>query len=167
MPVWKSRPWYPLLLEMLMDLPALLPLHAKLLHLPMFPSQVHPLIEKKINLAIWPVSGNPSKSEGFLKGCPKYCFPPGDPLEKHYQSAWKSFDSWCFGKSEDPISCPVNIVLEFLTDLFDKGLQYRTINTYRSAISMTHLPLDGSLIGNSICATCFLLFLSFRNVFRK
>ena len=73
-PVWKSRPWYPLLLEMLMDLPALLPLHAKLLHLPMFPSQVHPLIEKKINLAVWPVSGNPSKSEGFLKGCPKYCF---------------------------------------------------------------------------------------------
>ena len=68
--------------------------------------------------------------------------------EKHYQSAWKLFDSWCFGKSEDPISCPVNIVLEFLTDLFDKGLQYRTINTYRSAISMTHLPLDDSLIGS-------------------
>ena len=73
----------PSLLEMLMDLPALLPLHAKLLHLPMFPSQVHPLIEKKINLAIWPVSGNPSKSEGFLKGCPKYCFPPGDPVQRN------------------------------------------------------------------------------------
>ena len=67
--------------------------------------------------------------------------------EKHYQSAWKSFHSWCFEKLEDPISCPVNIVLEFLTDLFDKSLQYRTINTYRSAISVTHLPLDGSLIG--------------------
>ena len=82
-PVWKSRPWYPLLLEMLMGLPALLPLHAKLLHLPMFLSQVHPLIEKKINLAVWPVSGNPSKSEGFLKGCPKYCFPPGDPVQRN------------------------------------------------------------------------------------
>ena len=82
-PVWKSRPWYPLLLEMLMDLPELLPLHAKLLHLPMFPSQVHPLIEKKINLAVWPVLGNPSKSEGFLKGCPKYCFPPGDPVQRN------------------------------------------------------------------------------------
>ena len=82
-PVWKSRPWYPLLLEMLMDLPALLPLHDKLLHLPMFPSQVHPLIEKKINLVVWPVSGNPSKSEGFLKGCPKYCFPPGDPVQRN------------------------------------------------------------------------------------
>ena len=50
-PVWKSRPWYFLLLKMLMDLPALLPFHAKLRHFPMFPSQVHPLIEKKINLA--------------------------------------------------------------------------------------------------------------------
>ena len=25
--------------------------------------------------------------------------------KKHYQSAWKSFDSWCFKASEDPISC--------------------------------------------------------------
>ena len=47
--------------------------------------------------------------------------------EIHYQSAWKSFDNWYF-ESEDPISCPINIVSEFLTDLFDKGLQYRTIN---------------------------------------
>ena len=68
--------------------------------------------------------------------------------EKHYQSAWTSFDSWCFEKSEDLISCPVNIVLEFLTDLFNKGLQYRTINTYCSAISKTHLPVDDSLIGS-------------------
>ena len=37
---------------------------------------------------------------------------------------------------------------EFLIDLFDKGLQCRTINTYHSAISMTHLPVDGSLIGS-------------------
>ena len=68
--------------------------------------------------------------------------------EKHYQSAWKSFDSWCFEKSEDPASCPVNIALEFFNDLSDKGLQYQTINTYHSAVSMTHLPVDGSLIGS-------------------
>ena len=52
MPVWKSQPWYPLLLEMLIDLPALLTLHAKLLHFPVFPSQVHPLMKKKINLVV-------------------------------------------------------------------------------------------------------------------
>ena len=39
-------------------------------------------------------------------------------------------------------------MLEFLTDLFDKGLQYQTINSYRSVISMTHLPADGFLIGS-------------------
>ena len=42
--------------------------------------------------------------------------------------------------------CPENTVLEFLTALFDEGLQYRTINTYHCAISMTHLPVDSSLI---------------------
>ena len=32
--------------------------------------------------------------------------------ETHYQSKWKSFDNWCFEKTEDPISCPINIVSE-------------------------------------------------------
>ena len=30
----------------------------------------------------------------------------------------------------------------YLSDLYEKGLQYRTINSHRSAISMTHLPID-------------------------
>ena len=143
---------------MLIDRPALLPLHPKLLHFPMFSSQVYPLMKRKINLAVWPVLENLIKSEGFLKGCPKYCFHRSwrSSTEKHYQSAWKSFDSWCFEKSEDPVSCPVNIVLEFLTDLFDKGLQYRTINTYRCAISVTHLPVDGCLIGSHSLVSKFM-----------
>ena len=28
-----------------------------------------------------------------------------------------------------------------------KGLQYRTINSHRSAISMTHLPIDNVCVG--------------------
>ena len=42
-----------------------------------------PQVEKKINLAVWPVSGNPLKSKGFLKGCPEYCFPQGDPVQRN------------------------------------------------------------------------------------
>ena len=38
--------------------------------------------------------------------------------------------------------------LEFLSELFDNGLQYRTINVYRSAISASHLSLEGSSIGS-------------------
>ena len=147
-PVSKSRPLYNILLEMLIDRPALLPLHTKLLHLPMFPSQVHPLMKKKIDLAVWPVLRNPLKSEEFLKGCPKYCFPHGDAVQRSITTSQhgNNLIAGVLKNQKIPISCPVNIVSEFLTDLFDKGLQYRTINTYHSAISMTHLPVDGSLI---------------------
>jgi len=38
--------------------------------------------------------------------------------------------------------------MEFLTDQFDLGLQYRTINTIRSSISSTHPDIEGLAIGN-------------------
>jgi len=47
------------------------------------------------------------------------------------------------------MSCPT--FLEFLTSLFNEGLQYRTINIIRSAVSttasMTHNYTEGILIG--------------------
>ena len=53
-------------------------------------------------------------------------------------------------------------MLEFLIDLIDKGLQYRTINTYRNAISMIHLPVDSYLIGSHPLVSRFMkgVFLS-------
>ena len=63
--------------------------------------------------------------------------------EKQYQSAWKRFFSWCSQRSCDLFSCSLNIVLDYLVDLFYKGLEYSTINSHRSAISVTHLPVDG------------------------
>jgi len=42
----------------------------------------------------------------------------------------------------------VSEVLDFLLSLFDKGLQYRTLNVYRSAISTTHLPVEGLPLGS-------------------
>ncbi|XP_035659716.1 uncharacterized protein LOC118404611 isoform X2 [Branchiostoma floridae] len=64
-----------------------------------------------------------------------------------YSSSWRRWSRWCGGKSLDPISAPLNKVLDFLYRLFDKGLQYRTINVYRSAISSTHLNVEGRPIG--------------------
>ena len=37
--------------------------------------------------------------------------------------------------------------MEFLTKLFQDGLQYRTINTYRSAISKNHALIDSVQVG--------------------
>ena len=39
-------------------------------------------------------------------------------------------------------------IMEFLADQFDTGLQYRTINTLRLAISTTHPDIEGSSVGS-------------------
>ena len=68
--------------------------------------------------------------------------------ENHYQSAWHKFNIWCEEQSINSISCPVTEILSFLSDLYYNGMQYRTINLYRSAISITHAPVDGCIIGS-------------------
>jgi len=55
---------------------------------------------------------------------------------------------WCQGRKVDPVSCGVQPFLDFLTSLFEEGLQYRSINTIRSAVSSTHHAIDGSPIGS-------------------
>ena len=62
--------------------------------------------------------------------------------EKQYESAWKQFCRWCHKKSVNLFSCHLDSILLYLSDLYEKGLQYRTIDSNRSAISMTHLPTD-------------------------
>ena len=50
--------------------------------------------------------------------------------EKHYQSAWRKFNSWCEEQSINSISCPITEILSFLSDLYYNGMQYQTINLY-------------------------------------
>ena len=54
---------------------------------------------------------------------------------------------WCDRKQVDPLEAPVNLVVEFLSELYQKGLEYRTINVYHSAISAYHKPINGMLSG--------------------
>ena len=64
-----------------------------------------------------------------------------------YQSAWKKWVSWCMSREVDPILCPVHPFLDFLAGLFSEGLQYRSINTIRSAVSMTNKQVNGVPLG--------------------
>ena len=64
-----------------------------------------------------------------------------------YQSEWKRWSGWCQRREADPISCGVYLFLDFITSLFQEGLQYQSINLIRSAVSITHLPVDGVPIG--------------------
>ena len=64
-----------------------------------------------------------------------------------YQSAWRKWSSWCSCRSIDPFSCDVRYFVNFLAELFSSGLQHRSINTIRSAVSMTHDQIGGTPIG--------------------
>ena len=76
--------------------------------------------------------------------------------ESQYTSCWGKWHSWCMKREVNPVSCNLNFVLEFLTDLFYQNYQYRTINVYRSTISASHLPIDGSPIGSHPLISCFM-----------
>ena len=67
--------------------------------------------------------------------------------ETAYSSAWRTWNSWCAERSLHPLSAPVSEVLEFLLEQFLTGKQYRTLNTIRSAISMTHGGIKGVPVG--------------------
>ena len=65
------------------------------------------------------------------------------------KSAWVKWDGWSAEKKIDPFCGNINKMLEFLSQLFQNGLQYRTINNYRSAISAFHEHIQGKPVGNS------------------
>ena len=64
-----------------------------------------------------------------------------------YESGWSKWNSWCLQRDCDPLSCGPTSLVNFLADMFKHGLQHRSINTIRSAISMTHDPIEGTPIG--------------------
>ena len=54
---------------------------------------------------------------------------------KTYESSWNRWCRWCSGRQIDPLSSSINDILIFLTEVFNEGLAYRSINVLRSAIS--------------------------------
>ena len=67
--------------------------------------------------------------------------------ETAYSCSWRRWEQWCVRSGYSSIRAPLNAVLDFLASEYAEGKQYRTINSYRSAISMTHMPIDGVVVG--------------------
>ena len=65
---------------------------------------------------------------------------------KVYNSCWNKWVSWCDTWKVNPISTTSQTVL-FLTELFQEGKEYSTINSYRSAISVSHVPVENARVG--------------------
>ena len=56
----------------------------------------------------------------------------------NHESAWGKWAGRCAEREIDPFCSNINQILEFLSQLFQNGLQYRTINNSRSTISAFH-----------------------------
>ena len=61
----------------------------------------------------------------------------------NYNSARQKWAQWCDNRAHNPFSAPIASFLGFLAHQFALGRVYRSLNVYRSAVSSTHLPVDG------------------------
>ena len=64
-----------------------------------------------------------------------------------YNSAWEKWHSWCLSRESDSFCPTLADITNFLSDCFNQGLEYRTLNTYRSALSGVLPPIDGFPVG--------------------
>ena len=76
-PLWPTQPWFPRLMQMLIDVPTILPLHA--LHLPFKKSKEHKL-EKNLRLIASPLSADTCLTEAFQNSLLKSCVPLGEEV---------------------------------------------------------------------------------------
>ena len=67
--------------------------------------------------------------------------------EAAYSCSWKRWQQWCSLHGFESVCASLSVIIEFLSSEFTEGKQYRTLNSYCSAISMTHQPIDGVLVG--------------------
>lgn len=80
-PVWPTQNWYPRLLQLLVDVPFLLPPSDDLLVLP-HNHELHPL-RNKMELAAWMLSGIPCQQEAFLRKQLKSSADPGHLVQRN------------------------------------------------------------------------------------
>ena len=61
----------------------------------------------------------------------------------------EDWSSWCVKRKIDPLSAPLTDILLYLTEYFNIGAAYRSVNVARSAISTSHAKLNGLPVGQN------------------
>ena len=67
--------------------------------------------------------------------------------QSNYNSLLHKWERWCEERGRNPILGPVDDIANFLVELYQSGYAYRSLNSYRSAISAIHGKVDGYPIG--------------------
>ena len=135
--------------------PFLLPHRKDLLLDPL--GRPHPLVvNQTLRLVAWLVSGNYWHQKAFQTKLLQLISDFGrGSLIYFYESAWRQWAGWCGKREVDLFQCLLKFVLDYLPDLFEKGLAYRTINVHRSAIWLIikHY-MDPLLVGHHWPVVC-------------
>ena len=145
-PVWPHQVWYPLLLDLLVEPPILLTQSATLLQDPKehtSPPSSRQSAASQLDCVVQQLDAKGVSKDAaeliqasWRKG-----------TQKSYATAWGKWCGWCDRRETDPVSAPMKYLLDFITEEFKNGKQYSTLNTYRSAISATHVGYSGTPAG--------------------
>lgn len=67
-----------------------------------------------------------------------------------YRQNWERWLSFCGEREVPPLSAPVQVVIQFLTRLFERGLGYSSVNSARCAvIALITTCTDSTVVANS------------------
>ena len=72
------------------------------------------------------------------------------------ESAWGQWSRWCLPRKIDPLCSSVESVVNYLTDNYNRGDQYNTLNLHRSAISAFHNLVDNMKVGQHPTVTAIM-----------
>jgi len=133
-PKWPAQPWWPKLMQMLIQLPVQLPKNSDTLFSPSNPQELHPL-HKKLCLILCHLSGDTSMAKAFRQQLPPSWNNPGGQARKQYATYLQKWQYYCSSRDIDSLHPSVEDGINFLAELYDAGIGYSAINTARSALS--------------------------------
>ena len=141
-PVWQAHPWYPLLLEMCVAPPILLPQYPGLVHSsggstpPLKPAVSRVATIKQS----YSEKGIPEGTQNLLVAAWR------KGTSSTYLSAWGKWDSWRRKQEIYSVHAPIDALFKFLTYEYAAWKAYRMLNGYRSTTSGTHPSIIPVLI---------------------
>ena len=145
-PAWQTQPWYAALLAMSVQHPIILPNLTTLLQ----GSQggKHPLqAGNQLQLVAWKVSGKLWKVREYQNSLPHLSqIPEGQGQYLITNRPGEKWASWCCEREVNPFTSNIIEILNFLAFLYEKGYEYRSINSHRSAIKAYHVHIDNNPI---------------------
>ena len=95
--------------------------------------------------AYWQANNLQKPLSGDAKHLIEMSWRPG--TESSYKSNWKRWCRYAREHGVQEITPSLDQVIEYLTFLFNEGLQYSTINSHRSTLSGTIMPIEGFKVG--------------------